>query len=223
MEVVQVQPRDSYLHYIYVPTKGTAIRWSFNTKRNNISFGLYRRRGQAPLPSSSDIIFRAQQQLQQRQMSAGELLVPENGRKTGKGKEEPTIRQPRTLNQPRHAFLLCQTTMTPTPMPHPLTVQPATAHAPNRSLPPNCVNRVSTRFCPFSTPTRARSRSKAPTSSRSLATTCLSLVRLAFLGLARAARLCCCTCSRLPLLTSRQYVFEKQGQDTDVLGRSGRC
>lgn len=74
MEVVQVQPRDTYLHYIYVPTKGTAIRWSFTTKRNNISFGLYRRRGQAPLPSSSDIIFHAQQRLQQRQLSAGELL-----------------------------------------------------------------------------------------------------------------------------------------------------
>ncbi|KAI8141248.1 Oxysterol-binding protein-domain-containing protein [Fennellomyces sp. T-0311] len=74
MEVVQVQPRDSYLHYIYVPSKGTAIRWSFTTKRNNISFGVYRRRGHAPLPSSSEIIFRAQQQLQQRQLSAGELL-----------------------------------------------------------------------------------------------------------------------------------------------------
>ena len=80
MEVVQVQPRDSYLHYIYVPTKGTAIRWSFTTKRNNISFGVYRRRGQAPLPSSSEIIFRAQQQLQQRQLSAppGELLSGSN-------------------------------------------------------------------------------------------------------------------------------------------------
>ncbi|KAF7726883.1 hypothetical protein EC973_008390 [Apophysomyces ossiformis] len=68
MEVVQVQPRDSYLHYIYVPTKGTAICWSFTTKRNNIGFGLYKRQGQTPLPSSSGIIFRAQNQ--QRQLSS---------------------------------------------------------------------------------------------------------------------------------------------------------
>lgn len=76
MEVVQVQPRDSYLHYIYVPSKGTAIRWSFTTRRNNIAFGVYRRQGQAPLPSSSEIIFHAQQQ---RQHSAGELLLNDNG------------------------------------------------------------------------------------------------------------------------------------------------
>lgn len=69
MEVVQVQPRDSYSHNIYVPTRGTAIRWSFTTKKNNISFGLYRRKGKEPLPNSSDILFRAQQQLQKRQMS----------------------------------------------------------------------------------------------------------------------------------------------------------
>jgi hypothetical protein len=69
MEVVQVQPRDSYLHNIYVPARGTVIRWSFTTKRNNISFGLYRRKGKEPLPNSSDIILRAQQQLQKRQMS----------------------------------------------------------------------------------------------------------------------------------------------------------
>lgn len=69
MEVVQVQPRDSYLHNIYVATKGTVIRWSFTTKRNNISFGLYRRKEKEALPNSSDIIFRAQQQLQKRQMS----------------------------------------------------------------------------------------------------------------------------------------------------------
>ncbi|GAA5807757.1 hypothetical protein MFLAVUS_001134 [Mucor flavus] len=69
MEVVQVQPRDSYSHNIYVPTKGTAIRWSFTTKKNNISFGLFRRKGKEPLPNSSDILFRAQQQLQKRQMS----------------------------------------------------------------------------------------------------------------------------------------------------------
>lgn len=69
MEVVQVQPRDSYLHNIYVASKGTVIRWSFTTKRNNISFGLYRRKEKEALPNSSDIIFRAQQQLQKRQMS----------------------------------------------------------------------------------------------------------------------------------------------------------
>ncbi|KAI9320644.1 Oxysterol-binding protein-domain-containing protein [Dichotomocladium elegans] len=75
MEVVQVQPRDSYLYYIYVPTKGTALRWSFTTKRNNIAFGVYRRRGKAPLPSTSEIIFRAQQQ---RQHSAGDLFISDN-------------------------------------------------------------------------------------------------------------------------------------------------
>ncbi|CAO3687459.1 unnamed protein product [Rhizopus stolonifer] len=70
MEVVQVQPRDSYLYNIYVPTKGTVIRWSFTTKRNNISFGLFRRKEKEPLPNSSDIIFRAQHQpLQKRHMS----------------------------------------------------------------------------------------------------------------------------------------------------------
>lgn len=68
MEVVQVQPRDSYLHNIYVPTKGTVIRWTFTTKRNNISFGLYRRKDKEPLPNSSDILFRTAQQ-QKRQMS----------------------------------------------------------------------------------------------------------------------------------------------------------
>ncbi|CAO0800572.1 unnamed protein product [Mucor circinelloides] len=69
MEVVQVQPRDSYLHNIYVPTKGTVIRWSFTTKKNNIAFGLFRRKEKEPLPNSSEIVFRAQQQLQKRQMS----------------------------------------------------------------------------------------------------------------------------------------------------------
>ncbi|KAI7905818.1 Oxysterol-binding protein-domain-containing protein [Cokeromyces recurvatus] len=67
MEVVQVQPRDSYLHNIYVPSKGTVIKWSFTTKRNNIAFGLFRRKGKDPLPNSSDILFRAQHQ--KRQMS----------------------------------------------------------------------------------------------------------------------------------------------------------
>lgn len=61
MEVVQVQPRDFYLHYIYVPVEGTTIRWTFTTKKNNIAFGLYRRLGQIPLPSSSDIVLKAQQ------------------------------------------------------------------------------------------------------------------------------------------------------------------
>ncbi|KAI8373304.1 Oxysterol-binding protein-domain-containing protein [Blakeslea trispora] len=69
MEVVQVQPRDAHLHNIYVPTKGTVLRWSFTTKKNNISFGLFRRKGKEPLPNSSDIIFRAQQ-LQKKQMPA---------------------------------------------------------------------------------------------------------------------------------------------------------
>lgn len=74
MEVVQVQPRDSYLYNIYVPTKGTVIRWSFTTKRNNISFGLFRRKEKEPLPNSSDIIFRAQHQpLQKRQMSVASI------------------------------------------------------------------------------------------------------------------------------------------------------
>lgn len=97
MEVVQVQPRDSYLHYIYVPTKGTAIRWSFTTKRHNISFVLYRRRGQAPLPSSSDLIFRAQQQLQQRQMSAGELFNSSPNRKLGGKTSDNVVLKMRVL------------------------------------------------------------------------------------------------------------------------------
>jgi hypothetical protein len=59
MEVVQVQPRDFYLYYINVPTKGTCIRWTFTTKKNNISFGLYRRLGHT-LPSSSDVVLKAQ-------------------------------------------------------------------------------------------------------------------------------------------------------------------
>lgn len=62
MEVIQVQPRDFYLHYIYVPVKGTSIRWTFTTKKNNIAFGLYRRLGLTPLPSTSDIVLKAQQQ-----------------------------------------------------------------------------------------------------------------------------------------------------------------
>lgn len=70
MEVVQVQPRDSYLHNIYVPAKGTVLKWSFTTKRNNISFGIFRRKEKEPLPNSSDIVFRAQhQQNKKRQMS----------------------------------------------------------------------------------------------------------------------------------------------------------
>ncbi|KAI9032632.1 Oxysterol-binding protein-domain-containing protein [Phycomyces nitens] len=43
MEVVQVQPRDTYLHYVHVPTKGMSIHWTFTTKRKNIAFGLYKR------------------------------------------------------------------------------------------------------------------------------------------------------------------------------------
>jgi hypothetical protein len=80
MEVVQVQPRDSYLYNIYVPTKGTVIRWSFTTKRNNISFGLFRRKEKEPLPNSSDIIFRAQHQpLQKRQMSVASIETSHAG------------------------------------------------------------------------------------------------------------------------------------------------
>lgn len=59
MEVVQVQPRDMYIHYIYVPDKGTTIRWWFSTKRKNIAFGLYRTASQAHI-SSSDVLFHAQ-------------------------------------------------------------------------------------------------------------------------------------------------------------------
>ncbi|KAI8388923.1 Oxysterol-binding protein-domain-containing protein [Radiomyces spectabilis] len=69
MEVVQVQPRDSYLHYVYVPSRNTCIRWSFTTKNKNIGFGLYRRKGTS-LPSSSNIIFRAHQPVEQRQLTA---------------------------------------------------------------------------------------------------------------------------------------------------------
>lgn len=60
MEVIQVQPRDFYLHYVYVPTKGSTIRWTFATRKNHIAFGLYRRLGHASASSSS--ILTAQQQ-----------------------------------------------------------------------------------------------------------------------------------------------------------------
>src|ERR1700722_18086961 len=59
MEVVQVQPRDMYIHYIYVPDKGTTFCWWFSTKRKNIAFGLYRTASQAHI-SSSDVLFHAQ-------------------------------------------------------------------------------------------------------------------------------------------------------------------
>lgn len=53
MEIIQVQPRDFYLHYVYVPTKETIIKWTFTTRKNNIAFGLYRQTSQSsltPLP-----------------------------------------------------------------------------------------------------------------------------------------------------------------------------
>ncbi|KAM3579255.1 Oxysterol-binding protein 3 [Umbelopsis sp. WA50703] len=59
MEVVNVQPRDIYIHYIYVPDKATTIRWWFSTKRHNIAFGLYRTASQAQI-SSSDVLFHTQ-------------------------------------------------------------------------------------------------------------------------------------------------------------------
>lgn len=59
MEVVQVQPRDIYIHYVYVPDAGTTIRWWFSTKRKNIAFGLYRTFNQTQV-SSSDVLFHAQ-------------------------------------------------------------------------------------------------------------------------------------------------------------------
>lgn len=61
MEVIHVQPRDFYLHYVYVPTKGVTTRWTFATRKNHIAFGLYRRLDHTPLPSSSDIVLKAQQ------------------------------------------------------------------------------------------------------------------------------------------------------------------
>ena len=78
MEVVQVQPRDSYLHYIYVASKGTAIRWSFTTKRKNIAFGLYRRLDPARLPSSSEFIFQQQEEKQHRRTSIGDIFHTNN-------------------------------------------------------------------------------------------------------------------------------------------------
>ncbi|KAI8071203.1 Oxysterol-binding protein-domain-containing protein [Gongronella butleri] len=74
MEVLQVQPRDTYLHYVYVPTKNTSIQWSFTTKRNNIQFGVYKRHGQEPLPSSSEVYFRSHA-VRQASLPAGELLA----------------------------------------------------------------------------------------------------------------------------------------------------
>lgn len=59
MEVVNVQPRDIYIHYIYVPDKSTTIRWWFSTKRHNIAFGLYRTANQAQIPPS-DVLFQTE-------------------------------------------------------------------------------------------------------------------------------------------------------------------
>lgn len=76
MEVVQVQPRDTYLHYVYVPTKNTAINWSFTTKRNTIQFGIYKRQGQDPLPSSSEVFFHTQNR--QNSLTPGEIVTAGN-------------------------------------------------------------------------------------------------------------------------------------------------
>ncbi|CAG8490270.1 5112_t:CDS:2 [Diversispora eburnea] len=44
MQEVEIAPRDVFLHYITVP-KGKTMLWWFSTKKKNISFGLYQRKG----------------------------------------------------------------------------------------------------------------------------------------------------------------------------------
>ncbi|RIA91503.1 hypothetical protein C1645_118170 [Glomus cerebriforme] len=46
MQEVEVAPRDVFIHYINVQ-KGQTILWWFSTKKKNISFGLYQRKGPA--------------------------------------------------------------------------------------------------------------------------------------------------------------------------------
>jgi hypothetical protein len=46
MQEVEVAPRDVFIHYVNVK-KGKTILWWFSTKKKNISFGLYQRKGPA--------------------------------------------------------------------------------------------------------------------------------------------------------------------------------
>jgi hypothetical protein len=46
MQEIEVAPRDVFTHYINVK-KGQTILWWFSTKKKNISFGLYQRKGPA--------------------------------------------------------------------------------------------------------------------------------------------------------------------------------
>ncbi|RKP05407.1 hypothetical protein THASP1DRAFT_32750 [Thamnocephalis sphaerospora] len=45
MQEIEVPPRDTFAHYIYVDQPGRNLLWWFNTKRHNIGFGLYYRPG----------------------------------------------------------------------------------------------------------------------------------------------------------------------------------
>ncbi|KAI7886434.1 hypothetical protein K492DRAFT_233447 [Lichtheimia hyalospora FSU 10163] len=99
MEVVQVQPRDSYLHYIYVGAKDTTICWSFTTKRKSIAFGLYRRLGSARLPSSSEFIFQAQQEQQQRRISVATETFPQQQVVTSTGEQQQQHKRSNSLSE----------------------------------------------------------------------------------------------------------------------------
>src|SRR6266540_3707948 len=46
MQEVEVAPRDVFIHYVNV-SQGKTILWWFSTKKKNISFGLYQRKGPA--------------------------------------------------------------------------------------------------------------------------------------------------------------------------------
>src|SRR6185295_13217482 len=46
MQEVEVAPRDVYIRYVNVQ-KGKTILWWFSTKKKNISFGLYQKKGSA--------------------------------------------------------------------------------------------------------------------------------------------------------------------------------
>ncbi|ORX62833.1 hypothetical protein DM01DRAFT_1297653 [Hesseltinella vesiculosa] len=41
MQEIQIQARDVYEHHVYIRNPGSTIAWSFSTKKNNISFGLF--------------------------------------------------------------------------------------------------------------------------------------------------------------------------------------
>lgn len=68
MQEIEVAPRDVFTHYINVK-KGQTILWWFSTKKKNISFGLYQRKG--PAVSARNVFIAASTT-----NSATEVLTP---------------------------------------------------------------------------------------------------------------------------------------------------